>query len=1257
MTPLSPEAADAPSVPTESVTLAARFHTTSDVLQTEEVGDGQVRSKMTIALVPQKNQAELEKQGVVFPEIEEVRSNEGLSPEGRLELVPVDGTGNPATTHILQTLEVDKSQLVKDAQGHALIDDYTAALVPEGGSILAKGWFGVPDGTQVAPQGYEFKLGTSKAGAKTEARRLRLNRISDGLGNFSQSSLAGIINIPYVSAVAPLVALATAGPTLNKGLEDLKEAQDVLGYVEDRKALSKSDKITLEVGVGQEIPVSAEAETKRLETKVRMAKSKLASTGLLFAAGGSSVVGYAAAGGMFGAGSVAAALTGAVAATPYLAGAAMIVGSSGMVLNSLAELKSLSKEKSELLALQAKGETHVLKTIERVDSSLRRPVAVGEQQVPITERLKIIGKEQRKHQLLATAMGGGIASIAGTVGLGVGAMTMAGVAMAPAGVLASAQSVSRLRELAKEKKELVRLHDAGETMVPRQLERADGSWGEEKVPISTLLSDISKKQKTHSLILTAVGSTAGVLGLTVGAGLSFFPAGLLLLVPAAVGAALFPDKVKEFAQKVTGMISGRFGEDARTRKDLMRSAETEMESARKDLVALLDPLAQQDPSLFYTPSKSELKAAAKEGRQPKVGYFSQLNSLMGDYASARSRTERFQAMQAMDKLLNEAPESAKEYISSVKERLSDLQMTTEAGWVALEVTQAMRDPSAKATLSDDRVSKRISELGLKTDDLEGQLKDCLTTEREPKTIAAREEKIRRGDEGALRLAQRDRVFGAGLVYHQAQQEIGGELLGSLLDSASRGDKGGEAMELTLKEINHRLGRPMTPSTAEEDHEGWWLDPSTLSKGPKEPLRLEDLQRVIDSASLLDTPISAEELNASTAGLVGSTGPSLLSAPEQRMTMAFRTLHEIDAKAATRLGKAFGVLNSPEEFEGLSQEQIQSKRMEASLELTRAKEDLQKVAPEALTLWDEARVEVEDQYFQRSLDPDFVNKVLAEPSLDAVAKRLEISADQVKALFIGLLKSQITGDQVALQKELLDASGKDLDPVKTELLQQIDSSMTKVATAATGGGHDAGLAEVPLGSPTEDPSVMAFLKENPVVTGVLESPQLDAIAKELQTSPREVREAYLTLVQANRHPVLTAEFEGKLQAGDIKAARIFDIGSRVGQLVQAATRPSAAEVAQQVQAAMAGPVVKAVLDRLDIKALASELKLDVAQSLHGLLMADLSGDPTALNAVSVRAQGGDEAAKGELRLIQALAQGLQDEAARVQALGAAERIAA
>lgn len=1231
------------SVPEETVTLAARFRTTAESLQTEDAGNGQLRSKMTIALAPQASQEELRKLGVVFPEIEEVRSNQGLSPDGRLELVPVDGTGDPETTFVLQTHEVKKSDLVADpATGRAPIDGMVSMLVPEGTQVLPQGHFGVPDGTVVAPAGYEFKLATSAEGAKTESKRLRLNSLADGLGSFAQSSLAGVITLPYVSSVAPFVALAGAGASLNKHYEALKEAQDLRGYVESREKFSKTDKIELEVGVGASIPVSAEAEKKRLDLKIRTAKSKLASTVLMGAAGGSSIVSYAAAGGAFGGGAVAGALTGALAATPYLAGAAMIVSSGGMVLNSLAELKSLSQEKAELLSLQQQGQTHVLKTIEKVNPQLGRPTAVGEQQVPVEERLKAITKEQRKHRLLATAMSGGMGSIALTVGAGASALALAPLGLAPAGVLAAGQSVAKLRELSQEAKALRELHQQGETSVTRHLERQDGSWGQEKVPISTLLKDIEKKQKTNKMILTAVGSTGAMFGLTLGAGLSFAAAAPILLIPAAIGAAMFPDKVKAFAQKVVGYFDGKFGESARSRKELVAQAQERTAATREALKGELSGLYDSHPELFYVPSKAELKKAKAQGEAPPLGYFTALDQLMDKYAASGSRMGRFQAMQEIETLLGQAPEAAKGAIAGVRSRLAELHFETEAGWVARDVALEMKKDVTDKVLRDGRIRERVSELGFPTDDLTSQYRASLQVEFDDKQQRALLERSRGGDrEASLELARKE-IFSAGRLYYQSQQELGGALLARLVDAMERPQEE-HNLEMVIKEVNHALGRPMSPSTGAERDPKWWLGASTLGSesGFNEPLRLADFQNLHRAVQVLERPLDLASVESAAA-------PTPLAGPQARMASAFRELVAVDAEAAGQLGRAFATLNDPEAYVGLNPQEAQKKKLAAGTELTQAKGVLSQKAPELLALWDRARIDVEEEYFQNSIDHDFLGQVLARPEVLEAGQRLGLPEEAARALLLGLLRSHVTGDGRALQGQLVAPGSQEVDPAKLELLEILDRGMTAQATAQNQGANDTEPSGVTLGQPERDPKVAEFLAMNPAVEAVLTSEPLTSLARELSLTEDQVRHAYLTLVQAQLHPVLTAEFDGLYAAGDLQTIQTFTVGSKVGELVSAAVRPTAEQVAQQLEALMAGPLAASVLTHPDIVAQGERLQVDNVKLLRTLLHADLAGDIAPLQDLQLRAQQGEPLAQAEQQMLPLLAQAVQQVGAALAA---------
>jgi hypothetical protein len=1218
------------------VTLAARFTTTTEALQTEDAGNGQLRSKMTIALAPQANQAELEKLGVIFPEVEEVRSNQGLQADGRLELVPVDGTGNPETTHILQTLEVQRAALVKDADGVAPIDKLTAKLVGEGETVIPKGWVAAPEGSVFGPKGYDIKLATSAAGAKTEKKRLRLNSLSDGLGGFAQSSLAGVITLPYVSSVAPIVALATAGASLNKHYSDLKDGQDHLAYVEGREKYSKTDMITLEGGGNASLPVSAEAEKKRTQLKIRSAKAKLASTSLLGLAGGASVMSFAAAGGAFGSGAVAAALTGAVAATPYLAGAAMIISSGGMVMNSLSELKALSKEKAELQAALDKGETHTLKTIEKMIPQAGRQMAVGEHQVPIAERLKVITKDQRKHRLLATALSGGIASIAATVAVGTSALAIAPLAIAPAGVLAAGQSIAKLKELSQEKKALADLHKTGATMAPRQVERQDGSWNEEKIPISTLLKDIEKKQKTHKAILTAAGGAGMMFGLTLGLGLSFAAAAPFLLIPAAIGAALFPDKVQAFAQKVAGFVSGKFGEAGRSRKDLIERAEAKTDEAKAGMREEQKELFASHPELYHVPSKQEIKQAKANNEPVPMGYFTYLEQLMDGYAAAGSRDGRYQAMQEIEALLGQAPAEAQGAIPSVRSRLKELHMDTEAGWVARDVMLEMKKDVTEKVVDDKRVKERLVDLGYGVEDVPAQYEDSLYIDNDTKKLEGLLEKSRAGDRDASLQLARKEVFGASRLFHQSKEELGSDLHAKLIDALSR-QQDDANLEMVIKEVNYKLGRPMSPSTGGDKSEKWWLDESTQGSeaGLNEPLRLPDFAPLMQAVAILD-----KSLDISQAGAPAEQQAKALEGPQGRMAAAFRELHGIDGEAAGQLGKAFATLNDPQSFEGLSPQEAQQKKMEAGLELTKAKAKLEEKAPELVALWEKARIDVEEEYFQRSIDQQFAAQVLARPEVTETAERLGLKPEDAKALYMGLMRSHVTGDSRALQGQLVDASGKEVDPAKSELLQAVDRAITTATTDNTQGANDTVAPQVELGNPNADPQVAAFLQANPVIGQLLESEQISTLAAELQASPDEVRQAYLTLVQANLNPVLTAEFDGLYSGGDMKTVRTFEMGSRVGQLVQVATRPSAEVVAQNVEALMSGPVIAGVLNHPDIQALGGQLKVDNLSLMRSLLAADLNGDRSVLVELQSRAQKGDKQAEAELTMIQTLAQAVQ-----------------
>ena len=169
---------------------------------------------------------------------------------------------------------------------------------------------------------------------------------------------------------------------------------------------------------------------------------------------------------------------------------------------------------------------------------------------------------------------------------------------------------------------------------------------------------------------------------------------------------------------------------------------------------------------------------------------------------------------------------------------------------------------------------------------------------------------------------------------------------------------------------------------------------------------------------------------------------------------------------------------------------------------------------------------------------------------------------------------------------------------------------------------------------------SFLEANPVISDLLKSDQVAALAAELQASPEEVRQAYLTLVQANLNPVLTAEFDGLYSGGDVKTIRTFEIGSRVGQLVQAAVKPSAEAVAQNLEAVMRDPGIASILSHPEIVARGEQLKVDNDALMRTLMAAELSGDAAMLQSMQLRAQKGEPAAQAELQMLQTLAVAVQ-----------------
>lgn len=1288
-TPASP-ALDQAESSTESVPtlpLGVVMDVAPDALRTSDDGKGGYESEMTLAFVPKKDKERLQGEGAIFPEVKQAVLGDGVGEKGSLEVVPLYESENPNSVNLARAIATDKELLEIDpGTGQPKIDSHRPIfLAPEEG-VLGADQMAVPKGSNVIPQGYSAQLGLSDAGRKTESRRHGMNHLANKLGTFSASSLSGLWKLPVITQLAPILALGTAGFTLNQNLEARKTAQDQLAYLDQQQKKSTDDVVTMQLPSGREFSVSGRNERIRLESQASQAKMQLISTGLLAAAGGASIVGTMASAGVAG----FASLGFAAAATPFLAGGAMVLGNGAMVFNSLNQLKQLSKERAELLEAQGKGETHVERVIEVNDPELKRPVAFQDRTfaVPISERLKQVESEQRKQRLLATAMSGAMVSIGGTL-MGAAPLVLGPAALAPAGLLLAGQSIKQLQTLSTERKELAKAQAEGKTMLERELQQPDGHWKKERVPISTLMAENTKSRNKNIMILTSVGSVGALAGLTAGMGMSVLAAAPIAAIPLAIGAALFPDKVKAFADKVMGLISGAFGEAGQTARATQERAEAEVDKFSTRLDEKFASLKESNPELF----------ADRPGRMPLTkmkygGYFTEMKNLVKDYASAKTQAERLTLMQTIEEAMAQAPDSAKAAMGTFREELTSLSMEVEAQWLARDIALEMKTPVVDKVVKDDRVQARVKELEFPTDNLRDQYEESLFIDGSPHKAAKLFEASAQGDREASRLLARTQVFSAARQLAFKERDLGVDLFTRYMDALQRPEDQ-DNLELLLKEVGYRQQIAVTEEEVGRLNEAvkTLSTPLTLAPEAAGPYQaklqasvrqLEEAdpglaQQLVETDRKISSPETFQGMTAQQAlaertklnaqfqaarrGLrdkapealkqwqeagekLQTLGPAqteslpqpvILKGPEARMENAFRALSQEQPKLAKELGEAFAQLNSPTAFSGMNTQEVQQGKLAASLKLNEVREKLQKKEPELMKLWDGARAEVEKAYFDRSIDHDFKSRVLSTEDVSQAAQSLGISNDEVEGLYMGLMRSQILHDPRDLQARLADQSGKQVDPKRAEMLSVIDRAMMKTAAQVTQGGADFEPTPAAPPLPAQDPEVLRFLEQQPHLLQVMESEPFQQLAAQMQLPPEDVKGAYLTLIQANLNPVIGAELNGRLEAGDMETVKMFQVGQAVDGLVNEMTRPDPEAVAQHLEASMQGIVAQSVLQHPEIQELAGNLGVDASASLRLLLHAELSRDPSALQQLEAQAQKGDALARNQLQMLQSLSQ--------------------
>lgn len=1331
----------------DTMPLGVKFDVTAGVI------DKAFKQELVMGLVPASEKEALKAKGAYFPENPDAVLGDGVGPEGEISINAIYDTNNPETKGHIVTHEVDKNLLETNPETgkEELKSGLTPTILLQGQGVLPKDSKAVNIDSVVIPEGYVGTLGMSKDAQKVEGHRSLANNLAKTVGSFSGSSIAGIMNLPVVTSLAPLLAVGTAGFVANKSLEAKRDAVKQLGYLEQQEKKSTNDLVEMQDVSGEKYLRSAKNERIRLETAVRQANFELGSTALLAGAGGASFVGAMGQAGVAGFTSMA----GAAAAAPYLAGGAMILGSGTMVFNSLAQLKELAKEKAELEAAQADGKTHVEMAVEvprqvGVNAKTGKPIARLEAldemvEVPIEDRLKQVEKEQRKNRLLATALSGGMLSIGNMVtgvgaAVGLGTFAAGMVAMAPAGLLLSAQSLGQLKELGAEKKELLAAKERGETMVEREVQQGDYNFQKERIPISTLLAENKKARNKHKLILTSVGTAGAALG--VGLGISGLAAAPLALVPIAVGAMLFPDKVKVFADKVKGLVSGLVGESGSTKRAARAANEELVENFGARMDERLAGLKEQSPGLFTERASrtsrlfpNPLNALRKE----YGGFYHEMNRLVKDYADSANPTERQEYLMHIGNAIRNAPEEAKPGMKVFQEELLDLSLDVEAQWTARDIALQMKDSVGQKVLKDQRAAARIEELGYKKEDIPEMYRETLQImdfERQIAQVGQRAEVERQqGQElnpmlepmaqtlqGAVgeyidsvngdskydndRWAYRTEVLKASHHLASTERDLGVKLTTRFLDAAQQPENQ-DNFELLLKEVGYARQTPVTEQDVTMAANATRILETPISLAPESPdehvakLRAaigemknanpELADKMLQADAKISNPehfkgMTAQEalaertklnavFHAAKRGLKSSApealetwqnagtkirelasqepsqrpAPVTLSGPETRMANAYLGIVKSEPKLGKELGDAFAALISPESYAGMDASQVAQAKVGHNLRLQKARRKLEEKQPELLALWDGARTEVDNAYFDREMDQDFKQTVLNRPEVNQAAERLGIERDEVDGIYVGLMKSQLLHDPRDLNARLVDETGKQADPSKLEMLSIIDKAMLKTASEATNGGAET--EEIPTApvDPRKDPNVLAALEQRPDIQAALQSDGMNQLAENMQVPLPQVLDAYLTKMQAHLNPVIGADFFGRVEGGDINAVRTFQIGQAVEAFVAQAIRPNPEQLPAMIEAGMQGAIVQSVLADESVQQQAEAAQVDAEQVMRLYVEVEVGKDQTPILQLKQRADKGDASAQAQLNfLFGALDPAIQAAAKQLQA---------
>ena len=951
-------------------------------------------------------------------------------------------------------------------------------------------------------------------------------------------------------------------------------------------------------------------------------------------------------------------------------------------------------------------------------------------QVPIEERLKAIDSQMNQHRLLATAMTGGMASIGNMLtgsfagaALGLSTAGFGAVTMAPAGALLAVQSIDKLRDLSKERKELKEAKSSGLKMVERYVPSVDHEaavkFHKEMIPISNLLSENKKSVNKNLAILTGVGAAGATAVATLGMGFSLMSVAPFAVVPLAIGAALFPDKVKAFAGRVKDILSGVVGPQRSTRKETQKILGEEHSKFSSRLSQRMEEAGfkQANPEMFAErPSTlgrafpNPLNLLSQDGKYG--GFFTEMDRLAGDYGNAADPTERQEIMKEINKQMASYQQSVSPELQPAlniyREELSSLSMEVEAQWMARNIDLELRGDVAEKVVANPKVKERLGDLKFPTEGIKEQYRDSLYLTRisKPENMEVLQ-KAQQGDYDSQRLLKRAEVFQAANLLAQHESSLSLEMYTKLLDALERPENL-DNFDLVRKEVTYQSGSQFGMAEAQAARQAMTILDTPIELPPEDQtphvakLRgsVQEMMSADPEATklLLETDakirdgsnfegMTAQEglaartkLNAQFSGarralrkaapdalksweeaddklktLANETSqkqeePLNMSPAERRMANAFDALKEEQPELATKMGDAFAVINSPFLLRGLDADQTKQAKVKANLELTKAMAKLERKEPELMELWQTARKDVENEFLERSVDHEFKGRVLSSESVKQAQEKLGVSSEETEKIYMGLLRAEKLNDSRQLEVSLADESGEDKDQNKVDMLATLDKARLELAAKETKGGADAQPAVTADGPvpPLQDPAVVQVLQNNPAIVEVLNSPQMGQLSEATKVPVEALQGNYLQMLQINANPVMLAEFQGRLQAGDIEAANMNALAVEVDKLLMAATRPSPEVLQEKVAEAMDGLVAKTVLTNPQVQEYAESLGVDASEMMGLYLSAQIGKDPSQIAELEQKAAKGEEVAAKKVAFLQQMVPFTNQVAAQIQA---------